>query len=111
MESRRPPGIMVYFDLAEAILSMPIEIAGMFIKAMMEYGMRDTVPTFPDEYAVLSVIWPMVQNRIDKDRQNYYDKLISRQYAGYCSVCQRTGVEPVSRDIWMSMNQDGEIRK
>ena len=72
--------------------------------ACLRYGKDLTAPKFTGlgeaDTIRLETLWEQTQPRIDSDAQGWADGILQRQYAGYCSGCERSGEKAMSYDSW-----------
>ena len=91
------PGIMMYFELLDAIGMMSNEDAGQLLRAMLTYG-RDGIE--PELDGQVAIAWAFIRPKLDRDAQAYQDKSMTKRYAVYCRECKRQGVPPMERGAW-----------
>lgn len=101
------PGIMVYFEILEAIRELPDRDKGKLFVAMMEYG-KNGVP--PKLKGALSAVWPFVRQMIDKDENRYEDMKLQREYAAFCKKRKRIWMPKIPFDDWIVMTDDERQR-
>ncbi len=101
------PGIMVYFEILEAIRELPDRDKGKLFVAMMEYG-KNGVP--PKLKGTLSAVWPFVRQMIDKDENRYEDMKLQREYAAFCKKRKRIWMPKIPFDDWIAMTDDERQR-
>ena len=66
--TKEKPGVMIYFETAKAIKQLDYETKGRLFEAILEYAEFGVVPEFNN---VLSVVWPFVSDKIDRDSEKY----------------------------------------
>lgn len=89
------PGVMIYFDTAEAIKDLDFETKGKLFDAILSYAETGTLP---DLDGVARAVFPFVRQRIDADSARYDAAVEQRKKAGQRSAsCKKqralTGVE------------------
>ena len=79
MKKSEKPGVMLYFETAEATTQLDLETKGRLYECIMEYGLYGTVPELSGP---LVYIWPFVKQKIDFDNDRYQDIQEKRARAG-----------------------------
>lgn len=74
------PGIMMYFDMMEAISMMAAEDAHQLMQAILCYSRDAIEPVLEGQVAIA---WAFVKPKLDRDAQAYQEKSSPRQYAVY----------------------------
>lgn len=92
------PGVMIYFDLMDAIKYLSDEETGQLMRSILEYGKSKTIPVFDRP---LNLVWSLVQSRLDTDDQRYYQVAQKRKYAIYVRWAKHHGHEPMPYDDWL----------
>lgn len=69
--SRRPPGVLLYFDILPALRLLSQAEKGALFEAILEYGEFGAIPDFEGS---LGVAWAFIQPRLEADLSNYADK-------------------------------------
>ena len=100
------PGIMVYFDIMEALKKLPDADKGRLFWAMLEYGKSGTVPEL--DGLALELAWEFVKPKIDKDEAEYNLSVKRRQYATFCRERKKKGEPEISFDEWLKTSGDCE---
>ena len=62
------PGIMLYFEIRDALRFLTLEEKGQLLDAVLEYGMFGTVPEFA---GILGMAWAFVKPKLDVDAERY----------------------------------------
>lgn len=97
------PGIVIYFELSEALQDFSDEEAGMIFRAMLLYGQTGAAPDFSDR--ALRTLWRNVQQKIDRDAARYQDQVAARKYAVFVREWKRHHEdEPMSFEAWKQQN-------
>ena len=103
------PGAMLYFELLPAIDSMTDAAAGQFIKGILHFARDETEPDFSHDQG-LSMVWPLVRERLKNDRERYLsismNNSLKRQYAGYKAKCREQGQDSLSFTEWKERLQE-----
>ena len=77
---KKKPGVMIYFDMRGMLKLLPDAEKGKLFEAILEYGDTGKVGELTD---TLQIVWPLIQNRLDKDSLRYTDVGSKRRYAAY----------------------------
>lgn len=101
------PGIMVYFEILEAIRELPDRDKGKLFVAMLEYGQNGAPPKLK---GALVAVWPFVRRMIDKDGNRYDDMKLQREYAAFCKKRKRIWMPKIPFDEWIAMTDDERQR-
>lgn len=105
--AKKRPGIIVYFDMYEALKQLSYEQLGRLFLAMMEYGDKGTIPDFGDD-CFLRFAWEIARMRIDVDGMSYQEKTASNLYGTYCREAKKKGMEPVSYSFWSELTPEAQ---
>ena len=111
MNERRKerPGAILYFELIPAFDSMTDEAAGKFIKGILHFARDETEPDFSGEQG-LSMLWPIVRERLENDRERYITISINnsqkRKYSAYIAKRRENGQDYLSFAEWKEQQQD-----
>ena len=73
------PGVMLYFDVRDAIAQLSYAEKGMLLDAILDYGQHRQEPVF--EGVALPLIWPFVRKDIHRDSERYEEIRAKRQAA------------------------------
>lgn len=91
------PGVMIYFDILPAIRSMSNADKGILFEAILEYGLhRQRIPLTKKT----EVLWPLIQQRVDRDELQYNKAVVKRAYAAYVRWAKQNGEEPLDFTAW-----------
>lgn len=109
------PGVMLYFDICPILDTLTPADMGLVLRAALEYAQHGTVPSFE---GMAATAWAAIKPKIDKDGENYEDKIMQRQYARYCRTAKSNGEQVLSFDKWQnfttvdsrSTKTDSEVR-
>lgn len=91
------PGIMLYFDMLPALDLLSDADCGVLLRAMLEYGRQKTVPELTDR---TSLVWPLIQMRLDRDEMQYMKTVTKRAYSAYVRWAKHHGEEPMDFLLW-----------
>ena len=69
---KKQPGVMLYFDVREAVAQLSYEEKGMLLDAILDYGQKAQEPEFASK--TLGLIWPFVRKDIHRDAQRYRER-------------------------------------
>lgn len=89
------PGVMLYFDLCQAIDMLDDASAGQLFKGILSYAKFGVVPEFE---GMVSMAWSFIRPKIDRDNEQYEKIVIDKQYASYCSHTDEA--KRLSREEW-----------
>lgn len=76
----KKPGIMLYFDLRNAIDDLSRAQLGELLVAMLAYGEDGEAPDFRDD-PMLKLAWSFVKPRLDLDEEHYQQVAARRKRA------------------------------
>lgn len=77
-EEKRPPGVMLYFTLYEAVKELSDTELGALTRALMEYGLYGALPSFS---GAMAMAWHFIKGNADRDYQRYRDTVMRRRNA------------------------------
>ena len=66
---KQKPGVMIYFDICDALELLTNEQRGQIMMAILDYGENGIFPEFED--AALAMCWAFVKKRLDADDERY----------------------------------------
>lgn len=95
---KEKPGVMIYFDMLPVLGMLSHEDAGMLFKAILEYGESGSCPALNES---LALMWPLIQQRLDRDWDRYQAVVIKRKYAAYTRWEKNHGREPMPYSRWV----------
>lgn len=101
------PGIMLYFDILEPIRVLPDAEKGRLLIAMLEYGRDGITPEFD---GMLSLAWGFVRPKIDRDKENYDNQIMQKQFASFSREIKKRSLPPISFDEWKMLSVDERDR-
>lgn len=94
----------MYFDAMRTLEKMSPAAQGSFLMACLRFGKNLTEPIFDglsqEDTIRLETLWEQTEPRLSNDAQGWKDGILQRQYAGYCSGCERKGETPMDFDAW-----------
>ena len=93
------PGYLLYFDQMEGLVSvLNDEELGLIHRAIYYYARERKEPeNLPDKFAL---IWPAIQNNLDRDREAYEGKCRSNAYSAAARVSKQKGEQPPDREVF-----------
>ena len=95
------PGVMLYFDVRPCLKRLSAEEKGLLFDAILEYGENGTNPGFD---GMIGIAWDFIQLSIDRDSDRYDHQVSQKRYATYVREAKRKGVESVSFETWISLD-------
>jgi hypothetical protein len=98
----KKPGVMIYYDVKQAVDKMSDKHAGILLRAILEFGFEGTIPQLPDK---LNLIWPMIQMRLQLDDHRYHQLYYKRRYAAHVRWSNDKGLEPLSYEAWLETDE------
>lgn len=98
---KKKPGVMVYFDLRGMLKLLLDSEKGKLFEAILEYGETGKVGELTD---TLRIVWPLIQNRLDKDSLRYTDVGTKRRYAAYVRWAKEHNEKPMDYPDWARSN-------
>lgn len=111
-QHKQRPGTMIYFEMVPVIDQLPDATAGKFWKAIMHFARDGTEPDFSDDQ-LLTVLWPMVRERITRDNEKYLAVCLSnserRKYGAYKAKREKAGRDVLPFSEWKE-RQDETFR-
>lgn len=81
VNSEGKPGVVIYFDVVNALKMLDYPEKGRLFEAIMEYGQNGTVPKFDN--GMLTMAWAFVQPALDRDSLSYKATSLARQRAAH----------------------------
>ena len=90
-----PPGVMLYTGFYESLKTLPEEMVGKLVLALMEYNMFGTVPEFE---GVLAMAWPFIRGYADRDRKRYEEVRSKRRLAAAMRWARTQGTDIAYED-------------
>ena len=100
---KQKPGVMIYFDMLPAIENLSKADKGVLFYAILRYGLHGEVPEMS---AKLKVVWPLVQQRLDRDEEQYCKVVTKRAYSAYVRWAKHNKEDVMSFQNW----QERKIR-
>lgn len=91
------PGVMVYFDMLPAIENLSKADSGVLFHAILRYGRHEEIPEMS---AKLKVVWPLVQQRLDRDEEQYSKVVTKRAYSAYVRWAKHHKEDVMSFQNW-----------
>lgn len=102
------PGIMVYFDILDALEDYNTEEAGQLFLAMLRYGDTGELPEFTDRG--MRTLWISTKRKLDMDNLRYERTCSNRRYSTYVREAKKRGETLMDREEWaMSMEEEASI--
>ena len=98
------PGIMVYFELLDALEDYNAEEAGQLFLAMLRYGQYGELPEFADRG--MRTLWMSTKRKIDMDNRSYEQACCNRRYSTYVREAKKRGETILDRDEWERRQQE-----
>ena len=98
------PGIMVYFELLDALEDYNAEEAGQLFLAMLRYGQYGELPEFADRG--MRTLWMSTKRKIDMDNRSYEQACCNRRYSTYVREAKKRGETILDRDEWEIRQQE-----
>jgi len=98
---KKKPGVMVYFDLRRMLKLLPDAEKGKLFEAILDYGETGKVGELTD---TLRIVWPLIQDRLDKDSLRYTDVGTKRRYAAYVRWAKEHHEHPMEYRDWAKSN-------
>lgn len=95
--SKKPPGVMLYYDLLPCLEAFTDAELGQLFKAILQYGATGEVI---DLTGSLSIAWALIRPRIDRDAEQYALKAKKSRYAAYVREEKARGHTALSYDEW-----------
>ena len=77
-----PPGVMLYYDLLPCLSAFSDQDLGKLFRAILQYRTPGDSPDFSDHIG-LTVAWSFIRPRIERDVQQYNEKVRKARYAAY----------------------------
>ena len=104
---KKKPGVMVYFDMRRMVKLLTDEEKGKLFEAILDYGETGQTGELTD---TLRIVWPLIQDRLDKDSFQYDKKVVKKKHAAYTrwATEQQEAVMPYAQ--WLeSKGYDTEL--
>ena len=104
---KTPPGVLIGFELLDAIKLLPDEAAGKFLRAVLEYAAHHKEPHFNNDLA-LNMLWAMMRQKIDYNNAHYDEISLKKRYAAYRKSQKDMPNEPWTFDEWLEHVEEEE---
>ena len=95
--SKTPPGVMLYYDLLPCLEAFTDAELGQLFKAILQYGATGEVV---DLTGSLSIAWAFIRPRIERDAEQYTEKVRKARYAAYVREIKAKGRSPLPYAEW-----------
>lgn len=94
-------GFVIYFDIERPIEMLDDAQLGRFFRAIIQYAHYGTAPTFED--LLLKMAWSFIESALDRDKENYKDKVLKNTIKGIKSdfknnYAPKHGIDPEDED-------------
>ena len=100
---KQKPGVMIYFEMLPVLELLKDEEKGALFHAIMVYGADGTCPKLSGK---LALMWPLIQQRLDRDWERYRMVVIKRKYAAFARWEKQHGREPMPYSMWVEDHED-----
>ena len=97
---KQKPGVMIYFDLIPVLGLLSNEEKGILFQTILDYA-QEGVYTPLDER--LTLLWPLIQQRLDRDWERYQLTVIKRKYAAYSRWEKQRQRDPLPYAQWVAI--------
>ena len=97
------PGVMIYYDMVEPILSLRDADKGRLLMAIMEYGREGTQPKLTGK---LEMAWGYIRPKLDRDAEAYENIRIQRRYAAFCRKRAGRRLPKIPMEHWLEMTEE-----
>ena len=99
------PGIMVYFEILDALEDYNTEEIGQLFLAMLRYGDTGVLPEFTDRG--MRTLWLSTKQKLDLDNLRYEQTCSNRRYSTYVREAKKRGEVFLDREEWaMSLEEE-----
>ena len=95
---KRKPGVMVYFELRGMLKLLSDAEKGQLFEAILDYGETGETGELTD---TLKIVWPLIQDRLDKDSFQYDKKVVKKKYASYTRWSKEHSETPLPYEDWL----------
>ena len=103
--AKKPPGVMLYFDMAPAVEKMDTAQKAALLDAILRYGEFGEEPNFYKDPR-LDVTWSFIKRRIDADSDNYAAKCEKNRHNAYIREAEKRGMHPLPYEVWRDLSID-----
>ena len=104
---KKKPGVMVYFDMRKMVKLLTDTDKGKLFEAILDYGETGQTGELTD---TLKIVWPLIQDRLDKDSFQYDKKVVKKKYASYTRWTKEHNEIPLSYEAWLdTQGYDTEV--
>ena len=90
MERTTQPGILIYWEILEVMLKLGDGQLKDLLCGMKDYVLEGEEPQLSEPACLL---WPIIRNRLDNDRNRYLDVTLKNRVKGLTSSFKRTYAE------------------
>ena len=95
---KEKPGVMIYFDVLPVLNLLSIEEKGMLFEAIVNYAKYGVLPELGER---LTVVWPLIQQRLDLDEARYQVTVLKRKYSAYARWEKQNERKPLPYSYWV----------
>lgn len=99
-ESTARPGVMIYFDIRPLMELLSEVQRGQLITGILDYAEDGAEPDYSMDIG-LAVAWTQIKPKIDRDEEQYKDKVLKSRYAAYCKIEKAHERMPVLFEEWV----------
>ena len=100
------PGVMIYFDVREALKFLSLEDKGRLLDGILEYGEFGTDPGF--ESGLLGMTWAFMKPKLDADAERYDNTIAQRKYAVATREAKKNGETLPPFEEWKDTQDIGQ---
>lgn len=100
------PGVMIYFDVREALKFLSLEDKGRLLDGILEYGEFGTDPGF--ESGLLGMTWAFMKPKLDADAERYDNTIAQRKYAVAAREAKKNGETLPPFEEWKDAQDIGQ---
>ncbi len=93
------PGILLYFDQAEAFEYFTDAEVGQIVRAALRFGQFGEDTVFQDR--AQQAAWHSIRLALIRDHASYFRDIAERTYSSMCRVWKEAGAEYPEKDAWI----------
>ena len=100
---KKKPGVVIYFDIRNALSRLTMEQRGILLTAVLDYAEYGEIT---DLDIPTGVCFDMLRPKIDYDDIKYGLTIAQRQYAAYVRETKKRFEEPIPYEEWLEQSDN-----
>ena len=95
---KQKPGVMIYFDMLPVLDLLSNQDKGTLFHAILSYAQTGELMPMNEH---LSLLWPLIRQRLDFDSARYEQTVMKRKYAAYTRWERQNDRIPIPYSQWV----------